>query len=67
MQTYNLTKILRPYASKKLWVALTPDYNKVAGSGKTPKIALQQAQKRGVKNPAIIRAISDYSGFAPAI
>ena len=61
----DLTKILKPYADKGLWVALYPDYKKVAGYGKTLKEALSEAKKNKVNKPFVIQAFSDYSGFAP--
>lgn len=64
-KSYNLTKVLLPYAKKRLWVALSPDRKKVVGSGKTPKEALNEARGKKVKRPTMIQAIPDYSGFAP--
>ncbi len=66
-KSYNLTKILLPYAKNKLWVALSPDRKKVVGSGKSPKEAMEKAQKEGVERPTLLQAIPDYSGFVPAI
>jgi len=67
MNTLDLTKVLKPYAQENLWVALTSDYKKVAGSGKTPKEALEEAGRKGTKNPTLIQAASDYSGLVPTI
>ncbi|MCL4546836.1 MAG: hypothetical protein M1576_03750 [Deltaproteobacteria bacterium] len=61
----DLSRILKPYAKKDLWVALYPDYKKIAGYGKTLKDALNEAKKNNVNKPFIIKAFSDYSGFAP--
>ncbi len=60
----DLTKILLPYAKKNLWVALSPDRKKVVGSGKTPKEALKEAEKKRVERPTLLQAIPDYYGFA---
>jgi hypothetical protein len=59
----DLTKILKPYAEKKLWVALNSDYTKVSGYGSTPGEAFQNARKNNVENPILIQALSNYSGF----
>jgi len=63
----NLTKILLPYAKKKLWVALSPEGNKVVGSGRDPKEALEKAKKKKVLSPILLQALPDYSGFVPKI
>ncbi len=61
----NLTKILLPYAKKKLWVALSPEGDKVVGSGKDPKEALEEAKKKRISSPILLQAVPDYSGFVP--
>lgn len=60
----NLIKLLKPYTKDKLWVALYPDYSKVAGTGKDPKEAFENANKK-VENPILIQAIPSYEGFVP--
>jgi len=59
----NLIQILKPFTKQRLWVALTPDLKKVGASGRSPKSALDKAYKAGIKEPIIMRAIPDYSGF----
>jgi len=66
-KSYDLTRILFPYAQEKLWVALSPDRKKVVGSGKTPKEALEKAKEKRVEKPTLLQAIPDYSGFAPSV
>ena len=61
----DLRKVLRPYAKGRLWVALTPDLKKVAGSGRTPLSAIEKAREQGVASPTVLRALPDYSGFIP--
>lgn len=61
----NLTKILLPYTKKKLWVALSSKGDKVVGSGKDPKEAVENAKKKKVKFPILLQALPDYSGFVP--
>ncbi|MBU4292902.1 MAG: hypothetical protein KJ770_02475 [Actinobacteria bacterium] len=59
----DLTKILKPYAKKKLWVALNSNYTKVGGYGSTPGEAFQKARENKIENPILIQALSNYSGF----
>ncbi|MHB8279470.1 MAG: hypothetical protein ACYDIA_17730 [Candidatus Humimicrobiaceae bacterium] len=59
----DLTKILKPYAEKKLWVAINSDYTKVGGYGSTPGEAFRNARKNKVENPILIQALPNYSGF----
>jgi len=60
----NLTKILLPYAKKKLWVALSLDYKKVITARKDLKRVIEEAEKK--KRPfVLIQALPDYSGFIP--
>lgn len=47
------TKIYKKY--KGFWVALLDDEKTVVGSGKSLKKALEEADKRGYKNPIIMR------------
>jgi len=62
----NLTKILLPYAKKKLWVALTKDYKKVIAAERDLKKTIEEAEKK--KKPfVLIQALPDYSGFVPFI
>ena len=62
----NLTKILLPYAKKKLWVALSLDYKKVITARKDLKRVIEEAEKK--KRPfVLIQALPDYSGFVPFI
>jgi len=61
----DLTKILKPYAKNRLWVALSDDRKSVMGSGRTPLKAIANAKERGVKEPAVLRARFDYSNLAP--
>jgi len=62
----NLTKILLPYAKKKLWVALSLDYKKVITARKDLKRVIEEAEKK--KRPfVLIQALPDYSGFIPSL
>ncbi len=63
MKKIDLTKILKPYAKKKLWVALNSDHTKVVGVGTTAGAAFKDALKNNIERPILIQAISDYSGF----
>lgn len=64
-KNYNLTKLLKPYASKEMWVALNEENTKVVASGKTIKELVERIKETQIKNFSIIQAIPDYSGFVP--
>lgn len=58
------TKIYKKY--KGLWVALKNDEQTVISSGKTAKIAWENAQKKGYKNPILTKMpakLVAYVGF----
>lgn len=63
MKPIDLTKQIRKYT--KGWLALSPDYSKVVGSGSTIKVALEEANSRGVKKPILMRAAKSYAPIAP--
>lgn len=63
MKPVDLTKIINKYTSG--WVALSPDYQKVVGHGKTIKVASNQAVSKGVDNPILMRAAKSYGPIAP--
>lgn len=65
LKKLDLTKILLPYAKKRLWVALSSKGDKVVTSGKDPIEALEKAKKKRARLPILIQAIPDYSGFVP--
>ena len=63
---FDLTKILLPYAKKRLWVALRLDYKKVIAANKKLKKVIEEAEKK--KKPfVLIQALPDYSGFVPLL
>lgn len=45
---------------KNKWVALEPKSEKIVGVGKTAKIAYEQSQKKGVKEPVLTRIPKNY-------
>ncbi|MBI3290306.1 hypothetical protein HYZ78_02830 [Candidatus Microgenomates bacterium] len=60
----NLTKVLSPkYANK--WVALDEEQKKVVSYGKSPKEALEKANKDGIKKPVVTFVIKDYGFLVP--
>ena len=63
MQPIDLTKQIKKYTAG--WLALSPDYKKVVGHGKTIKIAADKAQSAGVKDPIMMRASKSYGPIAP--
>lgn len=64
-EVIDLTKILKPYIKESLWVALDDNHEKVVGSGKTIKEAIDESRGNGNTNPFILKAQENYSGFAP--
>ncbi len=61
-----LAKLLLPYSKNRLWVILSLDKEKVIGSGKTIKEAMEDTKSKNIKadDLTIIQAIPDYSGLA---
>ncbi len=55
------TKIYKKY--KGLWVALLDDEQTVVGSGKFLKDAVLEADKKGYKNPIVMRVPETLSTF----
>jgi len=51
----NLSKILAK--NKKGWLALTPDSWKLIARGKTLKEVLEKAEKKGIRNPSVLKAV----------
>ncbi len=63
MKSVDLTKQIRKYT--RGWLALSADYSRVVGVGRTIKLALQHAQVKGVKKPILMKAAKSYSPVAP--
>ena len=63
MKQIDLTKTIKKY--KTGWVALSPDYSKVVGSGKSIKSVVEQAESKGIKKPVLMRASKSYAPIAP--
>lgn len=63
MKPIDLTKQIKKYT--KGWIALSPDYSKVVGSGNSIKIVLEEAASQGVKKPILMRASKSYAPIAP--
>lgn len=63
--TINLVKPLKKYT--KGWVALSADFKKVVGSGRTPKDALRVPRAKGDKNPVLILGAKDYGNIVPQL
>ena len=63
MKPIDLTKVIKKYTSG--WIALSPDYKKVVGHGKTIKRAVDEAQSHGVGDPVLMRAAKSYGPVAP--
>lgn len=66
MNNKSLAGLIRPFAEKKLWVALDEKETQVMGTGKTPREAMDKARLKGVNVPSIIQARSDYGSLIPA-
>ena len=63
MKPIDLTKVIKDYTSG--WIALSPDYKKVVGHGRTIKSAVDKAQTSGIKDPVLMRAAKSYGLIAP--
>lgn len=63
MRQIDLTKIIRKY--KNGWLALSPDYSKVVGSGASIKSVLDQAEANGFSKPILMKASKSYAPIAP--
>ena len=63
MKQIDLTKIIKKYTSG--WLALSPDYKKVVGHGKSIKKAVNEAQSQGIEDPVLMRAAKSYGPIAP--
>ena len=63
MKQIDITKIIKKYKSG--WLALSPDYKKVVGHGKSIKLAVSQAQSKGIEDPILMRAAKSYGPVAP--
>jgi len=59
----DLTKITKNYTSG--WIALSSDYKKVAGWGRTIKVALERARADGEKKPVLMKGAKSYGPIAP--
>ncbi|MBI3589548.1 MAG: hypothetical protein HY093_04035 [Candidatus Liptonbacteria bacterium] len=55
------TTIYKKY--KGLWIVLLDDEKTVVGSGRTLKEAIQQATKRGCKNPIVTRVPEELTAY----
>jgi len=60
MTAAKLKAMYKKYPNK--WVALDAKSGKVMGAGTTPKIAYNQSQRKGVKDPVLTRIPKEY-GF----
>lgn len=63
MKPIDLTKVIKKYTNG--WIALSPDYKKVVGHGKSIKVVVSQAQSKGVEDPILMRAAKSYGPVAP--
>lgn len=59
----DLAKLLKKHT--KGWVALSSDFKKVVGSGKTPKEALKAPRAKGIKKPVLIMGAKNYGNIVP--
>ncbi len=59
---HDLTKVLKPKYHGK-WVVLNSEQTKVLIANRSPKKALDEAEKKGYKNGVIMYALNDYRGL----
>lgn len=58
----DLTELLKPYHNKDLHLAVTKDYSKVVGTGKTMEKAMKAAEDAGYKDYILMRSPDDRLG-----
>lgn len=58
MKDVNTTLLSKKY--RDTWVALEAKSGRVVAAGKTAKIAYEQSQKKGVKEPVLTRIPKNY-------
>jgi len=58
MKNTNMALLSRKYRDK--WVALESKSGKVVAAGMTAKIAYEQSQKKGIKEPVLTRIPKNY-------
>lgn len=58
----DLTELLKPYHNKDLHLAVTKDYSKVVGTGKTIEEAVKKAEEAGYKDIILMRSPDDTLG-----
>lgn len=58
MKDANMTLLSKKYRDK--WVALESKSGRVVAAGKTAKIAYEQSQKKGIKEPVLTRIPKNY-------
>ena len=63
MKPVDLTKVVKKYTSG--WIALSPDYKKVVGHGRTIDKAAKEAETKGIREPVLMRAAESYGPIAP--
>ena len=57
----DLSELLRPYQGK--WVALSQDETQVLGSGATIDEALDEARRKGERQPIVIRVSDSIAAY----
>ncbi|MBA7594836.1 MAG: hypothetical protein E3J41_10080 [Candidatus Cloacimonadota bacterium] len=61
-----LKAIERPSTYKKYadkWIAISPDENRIVGSGRTLSKAKTEAKKKGIKDPILARIPKHSGGY----
>jgi len=61
----DLTKILKPYVNKDIWVALNRSQTRVLASGKTINEVVESAKKISNEKPILMRTKQEYESYAP--
>jgi hypothetical protein len=67
LKVIDLTKILKPYLGKDLWVALNSSQTEVIATGKTIKEAFDNAKKISDEKPVLMKTKQDYLSYVPNI
>lgn len=63
MKKETFLKLVSPYLSQNIWLALSSDEERIVGKGKTIVEALREAKKNKEEKPTIIKASPHPANF----
>lgn len=63
MKKKDFSKLISPYVSQNIWLALSADEKRIVGKGKTLIEALKDAKRNKEEKPTIIKATPQPANF----